>query len=243
MLGRRHVGLLGGINHGTVSQCNVSGSVSGNSRIGGLIGSNAGYVDCSRSKARVAGEDMVGGLIGHALARSSITSCCSSCDVTGLSDIGGLVGEMLPGMVICCCTSGKVSSRTNAGGLIGDGPCGGTVSMCNSSALVRGTIIGGLVGIAQQADIKNSYATGVLTKIKPGDLHHDLVVGAGGLVGYWKASQGNVISCCWDMEVSGVDVAVGCSAPDANLNLILTKGVATEQMKTATSLVSRSMDF
>ena len=239
VLGQRHVGLLAGINQGTVSQCGVSGSASGRSRIGGLIGSSSGHVICSESRARVAGENMIGGLTGHALSRSSITGCSSSCDVSGRSNTGGLVGEMLSGILINCHTSGKVISSTNAGGIIGGGPYGGTVSMCGSSALVRGTVVGGISGMAQHAEIENSYAASVLVEVKPTESRGGQLVYSGGLVGYWRASHGHIVHCCWDEDVSGAKTAVGSIEPSADLRLTLTNGVHTAEMKAAQDLISR----
>jgi hypothetical protein len=238
VVGERHVGLLAGINNGTISYCSCSGSISGNNRVGGLIGTSRGSVACCQSKTRVAGKQIVGGLIGHALSKSTIIDCQSKGNVTGESDIGGLIGEMLPGTVIGCSTSGHVSSQTNAGGLVGGGPYGGSIVRCRSSAEIRGALVGGLVGIAQYTNIMHCHATGVLTGIKPTGTIPDSMAGVGGLVGYWKASKGSITSCCWDREAhvigaSTVDVAVAGMSPDAKVMLISTKGATTLQMRTA----------
>jgi hypothetical protein len=238
VVGERHVGLLAGINFGTVSYCSCSGSISGNNRVGGLIGTSRGRVACCQSKARVTGKQIVGGLIGHVLSKSSIIDCQSKGDVTGERDIGGLIGEMLRGTVIGCSGSGHVSSQTNAGGLVGGGPYGGAIVRCRSSAEIRGTIIGGLVGIAQYTNIMHCHATGMLTGIKATGAMSDSMAGVGGLAGYWKASKGSITSCCWDREAhvmgaSTVDVAVAVRSPGAKVRLISTKGATTLQMKTA----------
>jgi len=234
--GGRHVGLLAGMNKGTISYCGCSGSSSGNDRVGGLIGTNRGTVTCCQSKTRVTGKQIVGGLIGHALSKSSIIDCLSRADVTGESDIGGLIGQMLPGMVIGCSTSGHVSSQTNAGGLVGGGPYGGSIIRSCSSADIRGALIGGLVGIAQRTNIMHCRAIGMLKGIKTAGTISDYKTGAGGLVGYYKAGKGIITSSCWDREshamgISAVDVVIGGSSPNAKVTLILTKGATTTQMK------------
>ncbi|MHC4736351.1 MAG: GLUG motif-containing protein, partial [Planctomycetota bacterium] len=238
VVGERQVGLLAGINFGTISYCSCSGSISGDNRVGGLIGTSRGRVACCQSKTRVTGKRIVGGLIGHALSKSSIIDCQSKGDVTGERDIGGLIGEMLPGTVIGCSASGRVSSQNNAGGLVGGGPYGGAIVRCRSSAEIRGALVGGLVGIAQYTNIMHCHATGVLTGIKPTGTISDSMAGVGGLVGYWKASKGSITSCCWDREAhvmgaSAVDVAVAGRSPGAKVRLISTKGATTLQMKTA----------
>jgi hypothetical protein len=234
--GERHVGLLAGINNGTISYCGCSGSSSGNDRVGGLIGTSKGTVTCCQSKTRVTGKQIVGGLIGHAISKSSIIDCLSRGDVTGESDIGGLIGQMLRGMVIGCSTSGHVSSQTNAGGLMGGGPYGGSIVRCCSSADIKGALVGGLVGIAQYTNIMHCRAIGMLKAIKTAGTISYYKTGAGGLAGYWKAGKGIITSSCWDREshamgVSAVDVVIGGSAPNAKVRLILTKGVTTTQMK------------
>ncbi|MBW8039446.1 MAG: hypothetical protein FVQ85_05550 [Planctomycetes bacterium] len=238
VVGERHVGLLAGINNGTISYSSCSGSIFGNNRAGGLIGTSRGRVTCCQSKTRVTGKQIVGGLIGHALSKSSIIDCQSKGNVTGESDIGGLIGEMLTGTVIGCSASGHVSSQTNAGGLVGGGPYGGAIVRCRSSAEIRGALVGGLVGIAQHTNIMHCHATGVLTGIRPTGKILDHMAGVGGLVGYWKASKGSITSSCWDREAhimgaSAVDVAVAGRSPGAKVRLISTKGATIAQIRTA----------
>jgi len=236
--GERHVGVLAGINNGTISYCSSSGSVSGDYGIGGLIGTSRGGVTCCKSKTLITGNRIVGGLIGHVLSKSSIIDCQSKGNVTGESDIGGLIGEMLPGTVIGCSTSGHVSSQSNAGGLIGGGPYGGSIVRCRSSAKISGVLVGGLVGIAQYTNMMHCHATGVLTGLKPTGRMPDYMVGVGGLVGYWKEGKGSITSCCWDREAhvmgaTTVDEAVAGMPPDAEVRLISTKGATTLQKKTS----------
>ena len=238
VVGEQYVGLLAGINNGTITYCSSSGSISGDYRVGGLIGTSRGIVACCQSKTRVTGKQMVGGLIGHVLSKSSIIDCQSRGDVTGERDIGGLIGEMLPGTVIGCSTSGHVSSQRNAGGLVGGGPYGGAVVRCSSSAEIRGALVGGLVGIAQRTNITYCCTTGVLTAIKPTGTIPDNTAGVGGLVGYWKAGKGSITSSCWGREAhvigaSTLDSAVGGCSPNAKIRLISTQNATTAHIKTA----------
>jgi hypothetical protein len=245
--GKRHVGMLAGINLGTVSFCSCTGSISGDYRVGALIGTSRGTVACCRSKASVTGKEIVGGLIGHVLSKSSVIGCHSRSNVIGEGDVGGLIGEVLPGTVIGCSVFGHVSSQTNAGGLVGGGPYGGSIVRCRSSADISGALVGGLVGIAQHTNISHCKASGVLTRLKPTSKVPDYTVGIGGLVGYWKAGKGSITSCYWDrdahaMGTSAVVVAIGGSSPNADVRLISTKSVAGKRMKakcgTATCLTA-----
>ncbi|MHC4694147.1 MAG: hypothetical protein ACYS67_15505 [Planctomycetota bacterium] len=246
--GERHVGVLAGINNGTVSYCRSTGSVSGDYGVGGLIGTSSGRVACCRSKTLITGKRMVGGLIGHALSKSYIVECKSKGNVSGESNVGGLIGEMLPGMVIGCSTSGHVRSRSNAGGLVGGGPYGGAIVRCRSSVEIKGTIIGGLVGIGHRTNIAHSHATGLLTGLKPTGTISDFMAGVGGLIGYWKGGKGSITSCCWDREAhvmgaSTVDKAVAGMPTNAEVSLISTKGATTLQMNTASGPAACMTNF
>ena len=58
------VGILVGINNGSIQRCGVSGSISGNENVGGLVGQNASSIIASNSTATVTGQASVGGLVG-----------------------------------------------------------------------------------------------------------------------------------------------------------------------------------
>jgi filamentous hemagglutinin family protein len=89
-------GLLGRVS-GTVSNCYVTGTVTGTSDyVGGLVGLNAGSVSDSYSTATVNGNiygsTYVGGLVGRLDTGGSITNSYSTGVVTGFASVGGLVG-------------------------------------------------------------------------------------------------------------------------------------------------------
>ncbi|MBN1664273.1 MAG: filamentous hemagglutinin N-terminal domain-containing protein, partial [Deltaproteobacteria bacterium] len=88
-----HLGAdAGGDPYGTISNCFTTGTVTGTStNVGGLVGLSAGYISNSYSIAEVSGLSNVGGLLGTNLyAFSSVTNCYSTGVVIG--DGGGLVG-------------------------------------------------------------------------------------------------------------------------------------------------------
>jgi hypothetical protein len=113
---RSYVGGLAGYSKGTITQCGIEGTISGNLYIGGLAGENEGTVTQCRSSAAVtAVSDYAGGLIG--LNYGPVSHCYSTGSVTGVRYIGGLFGHA---------TS--------------------SITACYSAGTVTGTIIGGLVG-------------------------------------------------------------------------------------------------
>jgi hypothetical protein len=86
-----HVGGLVGFNHGSITTSYSTGSVSGRADAGGLVGRNPGSITTSYSTGSVSGDFRVGGLVGW--NRGSITMSYSTGVVTGNNDVGGLVGE------------------------------------------------------------------------------------------------------------------------------------------------------
>ncbi|HJJ41718.1 MAG TPA: InlB B-repeat-containing protein [Methanocorpusculum sp.] len=126
-----------------ITNCSVTGKVSGNSRIGGLIGyaelRNPGTTTISNSYASGvsingigSGKDYsgYGGLIGYMLlsnnTSTNITNCyAENADVNGISSVGGLIGYMQLNTnqssttISNCYASGKVNGSSYVGGLIG----------------------------------------------------------------------------------------------------------------------------
>ena len=80
----------------TVSNCHVSGSVTGSG-------------------------DIVGGLVGYLRYQSNIVNCYSTCSVTGSDNIAGGLGGYLRDQsnVANCYSTGSVNGNTNVGGLVG----------------------------------------------------------------------------------------------------------------------------
>ncbi|MGL4369993.1 MAG: InlB B-repeat-containing protein, partial [Spirochaetota bacterium] len=184
-----YVGLLAGVNKGTIENCSTSGPVQGSKCIGGLVGFNQG----------------------------TITSCSSSSNVTGLKNsddeivyIGGLVGFSLTGKIERSFATGIVDG---AGGI----SCGGLVGYNNSISIVNcyatGSVkgsygsyqwvdhgTGGLVG-TNQSFIENCYATGTVTN--GGTTQTDTEY-FGGLVGYNKLGSGYTDNSYYNKDTTGM---------------------------------------
>lgn len=117
---------------------------------------------------RIAGEVGLGALAGQ--NHGTVTRCCSTGILQGLSSVGGLIGENL-GYAVDCYTTGSVRGRSAVGGLIGAngfaprrGPGDpGTVRNCYTLASVSAWQTGGsepqgiLVGNPACGDIMSSY--------------------------------------------------------------------------------------
>ena len=111
--GGDRVGGLVGTNCGTLRQCCVTGSVSGERSVGGLVGRCGRY---TRALRRVASVSTAGAISGE------VVNCCAVGVVLGLDKAGGLVGENVwNARVTHCYAAGVVTCRNAAGGLVGYG--------------------------------------------------------------------------------------------------------------------------
>ncbi len=169
--------LVGSLGAGWVRNCYVKGGhVLGHRYVGGLVGScySDAAVSESWSTAEVSGRGIdgahishgygstVGGLIGF-VGGASVWSCHAGGRVSGVGDVGGLVGYCLPeGVIEDCFTTGTVTvTGSRAGGLVGS--LQGSVARCYSTASVSGgSDLGGLVGY-HFGLINTSWAGGEVT--------------------------------------------------------------------------------
>ncbi|MEI7980844.1 MAG: GLUG motif-containing protein, partial [Bacteroidota bacterium] len=142
-------------------------NINGGQNTGGLVGYNdAGKVSNCFSTGSVGGTaGAVGGLVGsNYYANSTISTCYSTCSVTGLANVGGLVGFGLQCTVSNSYSTGVVSvSSSSAGGFIGRNTAG-TVINCYSLGNVTGisgteTSLGGFCGY-NAGSITYCYSTG-----------------------------------------------------------------------------------
>ncbi|MBN1507746.1 MAG: hypothetical protein JW955_12920, partial [Sedimentisphaerales bacterium] len=161
-------GLVGANYHGTVRHCHSTGTVSGNSDVGGLVGANdtRSSIWDSYSTCTVVGGSRVGGLVGYNDS-SGIICSYSSGPVMGTGEsVGGLVGMNFGGVRQCCSTS-DVSGAVEVGGLVGSNGSVegyGEVTQCYSTGSVTGTgdRLGGLIGY-NGGSIAASYSSGLVS--------------------------------------------------------------------------------
>jgi len=106
-------GLVGWDYRGSITDCYVTGSVSGNEYVGGLTGS--GGVERSYAIVSVAGDRYVGGLAGVSVG---ISNSYAAGPVSGNSDVGGLVGYVDYAYTPACFWDIDVSGQVvSAGGM------------------------------------------------------------------------------------------------------------------------------
>jgi beta-lactam-binding protein with PASTA domain len=155
LLGGYYVGGLTGCNSGTITNCAVSGSVSGTYdsevdetfNVGGLIGYNSGIVTNCSANAYVRGGGFsynIGGLIGQN-SSGTVTKCYAVVEIPWAYDnTGGLVGYNNSGTIINCYAAGSLPTGGWApGGFVGNNSghidkCYSTCHVPNGGGLVAG---------------------------------------------------------------------------------------------------------
>ncbi len=193
-------GLVGQYNmSGAMRRVQAAGTVGGADAAGGLVGffqSSALLDEASQTGATVSGITWVGGLVGYAndgtLSRVSAVAAVSTA-ADGTRYVGGLAGRTAGSIDIATATgpvSATASSGTHyVGGLVGRAEGSGrTISAATASGNVNiasssnSGASGGLVGWASHGSITDSSASGAVS----GGLY------AGGIVGYFNPSSGNL---------------------------------------------------
>jgi hypothetical protein len=179
----------------------IDPNVDGGTGIG--VGSLAGWVetgtitDCYATDAGIAGKTYVGGLVGQ--NGGSITGCRASGKITGISDVGGLVGGNYGfdadggwysrGNIERCYAAGIVDGLRAVGGLVGTNRAGVVKDSYSTCDVIGGNSAGGLVG-ENDGSLSNCYFYGTVDA-------EDMV---GGLVGQ---NDGIIMASCSSASIQG----------------------------------------
>ncbi|MBN2510445.1 MAG: hypothetical protein JXB03_09215 [Spirochaetales bacterium] len=192
-------GLVGDNYAGTISDCSVSGTLTGTGSAGGLVGvMYTGTVgNCSSSCTINCTSSDVGGLIGLCGSTGTtvqvyVSDCFATGDVTGGSDTGGLAGTIRNGSVNRCYASGSVSGSGEVGGFSGRlEDTSATDCYARGSVTATGTYSGGFYGFGQDAAVTYCYSTGLVSGAS----------NANGFLGY--NFSGTCTGCYYDSDTSG----------------------------------------
>ena len=128
--------------------------------LGGLVGHNQGHISYSVTDTTLSGVSQVGGLIGLN-SDGMLTNSRADGNVKGNDYIGGLVG-LNRARISASDAAGKVVGRGSySGGLVGANHQGGRIADSRASNAVSGNLyVGGLVGWNKDSEITNSFAVG-----------------------------------------------------------------------------------
>lgn len=140
----RLIGSNGVVRNLNLENCNISGT---DSYYGGIVGTNYGTVENCHVSGSITGDEYVGGIAGSLQLGSSIIACSNSATVSGSNLIGGICGRSNRGIVIACRNEGTVSGSTNCGGLIGrlNQSTDQLIASCNTCSTTNNEAIAGYV--------------------------------------------------------------------------------------------------
>lgn len=126
-----NVGCLAGKNSGTISNCEVSGTINVDysNCVGGIVGYSNANLSNNVNKVNVGGNEKVGGVAGYVLASadSKLDSSTNEGSVTGAKYVGGIVGSIessKPTGVM----SATMSNLVNKGTITSTGDCAGGIA-------------------------------------------------------------------------------------------------------------------
>ena len=181
-----YTGILTGVNHGTITDCHVSGVIDGYWVVGGLAGTNdGGTISCCSSSSEVSGDWAVGGLVGRNPG-GSVYACCCRGSLSGSRDVGGLTASNSHGVLSNCYATSHVFSTSSAGGLVADNQYEGVIEHCYFAGRLAATqFVAGLVLVNTTTPLSSQ-----------------------------PARQGTLLSCFWDIESSGTADGVLDQDPD-----------------------------
>ena len=151
--------------------------------VGGLVGDFRGArLEGSSATGFVRGGNGTGGLVGSVGGQSpQIISSYSFVEVSGVSEVGGLVGSSATASITGSYARGSVRGDTQVGGFVGS--TSGTLMACyaTGSVTAAGGRVGGLVGFSD-GTVTASYATGLVTGRDADSDTVGCLVGAGNAV-------------------------------------------------------------
>ena len=162
------LGILAGINAGTIYNSYATGTADGLNNVGGLVGKNTGHVTFSHAEVAVTGSSTQGGLVGYNFGSGEISRSYASGNVGGSGDVwtvGGLVG-LNEGKITESYATGNVTGTQIVGGLVGENGNASTITNTYSSGPVSGEFYaGGLAGMNSGTLANSFYDKSVNTTI------------------------------------------------------------------------------
>lgn len=215
--GVNYVGAFhGGMDHGTaLTNCKLTGTnrITGTGdNIGGMVGasiasslnSNIVLSNCTvEAETTVEGQNLVGGIAG---SLDKASNCVSEAVVTGVSHVGGIVGNAKGKISGCGSLSEVTGTGDYVGGVIGGsnsyssivGAVSGSAEYCYSTGTVTGNdYVGGIIGSGEDNAINLCYSTGTIS--------------GNSYVGGISGSKCEITNCYSLGEVTGKSITGGIS--------------------------------
>ncbi|MET0267584.1 MAG: YDG domain-containing protein, partial [Duganella sp.] len=139
--GETGVGLFAALGNGSIRNLSVSGTVRGAVNVGGVVGtaSIGTVIDNVRSAVDVSGVTKVGGLVGENGAAITGSGASGAVNASG-AIAGGLVGDNAGGAISVSYAGGNVRGGASVGGLAGRNRDTGSIAGTISNAYASGNV-------------------------------------------------------------------------------------------------------
>ena len=207
--GNSFAGVFDGLGH-TISGLTINRPIQDNVGLFGALAFGSAVRNLGLIGGSVKGANNVGALAGNSYG--NITNVYATSNVSGSSQIGGLVGYNFGGTIAHSHATGTVSGDDGIGGLVGYADAGSSINNSYATGNVSGkSKVGGLVGDANESSINNVYATGKVL----GSIKDPASYSVGGLIG--SSVGGSTISDAYATgDVSGAYFVGGLLGSSSN---------------------------
>lgn len=163
-------GLFTQLSGATIRNLKISEPFISGSSVGTIAGSaySATIENCSVEGGSILGDSYAGGLIAES-SGSNIINCYNTANISGSSNIGGVVGYAFDNTsFLGCHNAGTVSGGSTVGGIVGhlgtSNSNSTTIISCYNTGAVSGkSYIGGVIGSADDSFITTCYNTGAIS--------------------------------------------------------------------------------
>ena len=166
--------LVGTISNGTISNCSVSGQLSGTGWLGGLTGeADDSEISGCANNATIDGTNKTGGIAALA-SDTNITDCTNNGSIQG-SCVAGIIADYYDGDISNCHNTGSIVGTGNyTGGVIGY--CDGiSISDCSNTGSIQGDwATAGVVAYIDSGDISECYNEA------------DITATGGSILSFWR---------------------------------------------------------
>lgn len=177
---------------GLVKDLNLTDVVVNGSSCGAIAGLHHGTIFRCRVTGRVSGVENVGGLVGCNWD-GSLVECEAQVQVIGYDKVGGMVGGGSGGTLSCCEVQAEVNGNNMVGGLVGR-QSGHSIIECRVTGVVSGSNnVGGLIGDFHEPMIWRSSANCAVTAEQT----------AGGLIGFASGIDMFIADCYARGSITG----------------------------------------
>lgn len=172
--GNDNIGGIAGLGQTTltITECNNTGEISGDTNVGGITGkSYGGNIDKCYNTGKISGKYQISGIVG--VLSGMVSNCYNTGKINGGdSPTGGIIAN--GGKAINCYNTGEISGNNNVGGIMGYGT---TATNCYNSGIIVSngnySPTGGIIG--QGSEAINCYNKGDVT----GDNVSGGIIGSG----------------------------------------------------------------